>query len=267
MSKPDFSLTGKTAVVTGARQGLGKEIALTFAEAGADVAVCDVVVEDGELEAVAKEIRGFGRRSLTVQADVSQKPDVDNMVQKVIDEFGVIDILVNNAGISGVKCPMLEVGEDLYDKVIDIDLKGCFLCSQAAGKRMAERGKGNIINIVSVGAIRPLVNSGPYCIAKTGVEMLTKSSALELGSKNIRVNGISPSWIRTRMLEAEVETILGRSDPEAIDEHFKGLAAKIPLGRLAEPSHIAATALFLASDASSYITGTTIVVDGGHCLG
>ncbi len=265
MSKPRFSLGGKVAIVTGARRGIGKEIALTFAEVGADVAVCDVVVEDGQLEAVAKEIKGFGRRALATQVDISQKADVDNMVQKVVDELGAIDILVNDAAIN-VKCPMLEVSEDLYDKIVDIDLKGYFLCTQAVGKRMAEKGKGNIINIVSLASVKPFLKSGPYCAAKAGVEMLTKSSALELASRNIRVNGISPCFIRTKMSESEAEAVLGRSDPEAIDEYFKELAAKAPLGRISQPSDIAAVAVFLASDASSYITGTTIVVDGGVSL-
>jgi len=265
MSKPNFSLEGKVAIVTGARTGIGKGIALTFAEVGADVVVCDVVMEDGELEAVAKEIRGLGRRALVVQVDTSRKADVNNMVQQVIDEFGVINILVNNAAIN-VKCPMLEVSEDLYDKIVDVDLKGYFLCSQAVAKRMVERGEGNIINIVSVASVKPFLKSGPYCAAKAGVEMLTKSTALELASKNIRVNGISPCFIRTRMSEAEAEAVLGRSDPEAIDEHFKELAAKAPLGRISQPSDIAAAAVFLASDASNYITGSTIVVDGGVSL-
>jgi NAD(P)-dependent dehydrogenase (short-subunit alcohol dehydrogenase family) len=255
MSKPNFSLEGEVAIVTGARQGLGKEIALTFAEAGADVAVCDVVIEDGELEAVAKEIQGFGRRSLAIQVDVSQKADVNNMVQKVIDEFDAIDILVNNAGIN-VKCFLLEFSEADYDKIIDIDLKGYFLCSQAVGKKMVERGKGNIINIASIAATKPPTRSGPYSAAKAGVVSLTRSLALELARNGIRANAISPGLAKTKITEWLW------SDPKALEEY----AAKVPLGRITEPSDIAAAALFLASDASSYITGTTILVDGGTDL-
>ena len=262
MSKPNFSLEGKVAIVTGARTGIGKEIALTLAESGADVAVCDVVVEDGQLEAVAKEIRGFGRRALAAQVDISRKADVDNMVQKVMDEFGAIDILVNDAGIN-VKCHLLEVSEDDWDSIIDIDLKGYFLCSQAVGKRMAEQKGGNIINIASVGAMRAALKSGPYCSAKAAVVALTKSLALELASDNIRANAIAPSLARTKMSEAEAEAVLMRRDPEVLERHFKEYAAKIPLGRIAEPSDVAAVALFLASDASSFITGQTIIVDGG----
>ncbi|GAI66248.1 unnamed protein product, partial [marine sediment metagenome] len=176
MSKPKFSLEGKVAIVTGARRGIGKEIALTLAEAGADVAVCDVVVEGGELEAVAKEIRGFGRRSLAAQVDISQKADVDNMVQKVVDELGAIDILVNNAGLT-IKSPILEAREEDWDRIIDTDLKGYFLCSQAVAKRMAERGKGGvIINISSVMGItlgqyawKRATELGIYSIANAGV--------------------------------------------------------------------------------------------------
>jgi NAD(P)-dependent dehydrogenase (short-subunit alcohol dehydrogenase family) len=256
MSKPNFSLEGKVAIITGARRGFGKEIALTFAEAGADVGVCDVVVEGGELEAVAKEIQGFGRRSLAIQVDIRRKADVENMVQSVVNEFGRVDILVNNAGVN-VKCLLLEFSEDDYDKVIDTDLKGYFLCSQAAGRRMAKQKGGSIINIAAGAATRPPLKSGPYSAAKAGVFALTKSLALELATDNIRANAISPGYAKTGITEW-----LWRDHPEALQEK----AEKIPLGRIAETSDIAAAALFLASDASRYITGATILVDGGSSL-
>ena len=256
MGAPTFSLAGKVAIVTGGKRGLGKAIALTFAEAGADVAVCDLVVEDGELEAVAKEIQSPSRRSLAVQADVTRKTDVDNLVKKVVDEFGHIDILVNNAAILGNKCPLLEFSENDYDKIVDTDLKGYFLCSQAVGKRMAEQKGGNIINIASVDAMRPSLKSSPYSAAKAGVVMLTKSLAAELASDNIRANAIAPGWIKTEM------TKMRWGDPE----NLKQLEATIPLGRMAQPGDIAPVAVFLASDASGYITGTTIIVDGGASL-
>jgi len=251
-----FSLAGKVAIVTGGKRGLGKAIALAFAEAGADVAICDLVVEDGELEVVAKEIQRLGRRSLAVQVDVTRKADVDNMVQRVVDEFGRIDILVNNAAILGNKCPLLEFSENDYDKIVDTDLKGYFLCSQAVGRRMAEQKGGNIINIASVDAMRPSLKSSPYSAAKAGVVMLTKSLAAELGSNNIRANAIAPGWIQTEMTKRRW------SDPES----RKQLEAGIPLGRIAQPGDIAAVAVFLASDAAGYVTGTTIIVDGGASL-
>ena len=259
MVKPSFSLTDRVAIVTGARRGIGKEIALTFAEAGADVAICDVVVEGGELETVAKEIQGLGRRSLALRVDISKKPEVDNMVQKVIDKFGFIDILVNNAALT-VKSPMLEVREEDWDKVIDTDLKGYFLCSQAAGKRMVERRKGGaIINIASAMGItlgqyawRRATNLGVYSIAKAGVVMLTKVLSQELASYGIRVNGIAPSSIKTPIS-------LSWSSPE----EEKKSAFYMPMGRVGQPSEVAAAVLFLASDASSYTTGDILAVDGG----
>ncbi len=254
MSMPSLSLEGQVAIVTGSRRGNGRAIALAFAEAGADVAVCDLVVEDGLLEAVAKKVRGFGQRSLAVQTDVTQKAQVDNLVQRVEDELGAIDILVNNAGINPrVIAPLLEQSEEDWDKVIDTNLKGEYLCSQAVGKRMVERKRGNIINIASVSAFSCDEGWGPYCISKAGVAMLTRGLAKELARYNIRVNAIAPGWVKTNINEDFW------SDPET----YKQIAAKIPMGRWAESEDIANAALFLASDASSYMTGHTIVVDGG----
>ena len=252
MGTPNFSLDGKTAIVTGGKRGIGKAIALAFAEAGADVAVCGRVIEDGELQAVAEEIQGLGRRSLAVQADISRKADVDNLVQKVMEEFGAIDILVNNAGII-IRTPLIDTPEDDWDKVIDTDLKGYYLCSQAVGKRMMERKRGNIINISSNLGIKVQKNTGAYCIAKAGVFMLTRVLAVELGSYNIRVNAIAPGIVQTEF------SMSLWGDPEI----RKQRESMTPLGRLAEPSDIVRAALFLASDTSSLITGDTIVVDGG----
>ena len=265
MSKPNFSLEGKVAVVTGARRGIGKEIALTLAEAGADVAICDVAVEDGQLAAVAKEIEKLGRRALALQTDVTRKTDVENLVQKTVDEFAGIDILVNNAAIQQ-KNLLLEFAEDDWDNIVDTDLKGCFLCSQAAGRRMIERGRGgNIINIASINSVRPFVKSGPYSSAKVGLVMLTETLALELAGDNIRVNAVAPGLVRTRMSEEEAELMVGR-DPNAIDAYFKQWVAKTPLQRMGQAGDIAAAVLFLASDAASYITGVLILVDGGFRL-
>ena len=252
MSIPSFSLADKIAIVTGGKRGIGKAIALAFAEAGADVAICGRAIEGSELEAVTEEIRQLGRRSLAIQADIAQKTDVDNMVQRVITELGSVDILVNNAVVRA-RVPLLELEEDVWDWVIDTDLKGYYLCCQAAGRKMVDQKRGNIINMVSVAATRAVKNLGAYCIAKAGVVMLTKMLALELASDNIRVNGIAPSMVGT-------ESFLSAwSSPGAL----KKLEAEIPLGRLAEPDEILGAALFLASDASSFVTGQTIFVDGG----
>ena len=252
MSLPDFSLAGEVAVVTGGRRGIGRAIALAFAEAGADVAVGDVVAEDGQLEEVAEEIKRLGRRSLAVRVDTTSKADVDNMVQQVTDQLGAIDILVNNAGVNITK-PFLDLSEDEWDKVIDVDLKGYFLCAQAVGRIMAERKKGNIINIASQFAFKSVTGAGVYGIAKVGVVMLTRVLARELGSYGIRANAIAPGMVKTEFNRH----IWSNS------AFFEKLVASIPLGRVAEPDDLVGAALFLASDASRHVTGHTLVVDGG----
>jgi len=251
MSIPSLSLQGKVAIVTGGSRGIGKAIALTFAEAGADVVVNSRDL-DGKLGPAAEEIRGLGRRSLAVTADITQKAAVDNLVQRTMDEFGRIDILVNNAGVIE-RATLLETDEDGWDRIMDTNLKGYYLCSQAVGKRMIDQKRGNIINIASMRGITAAVGRASYCISKAGVVMLTRVLALELAGYNIRVNAIAPGWVKTRLNESLW------SDPKT----RKQIEAEIPLGYMAEPSDIAGTALFLASDASSYITGHTIIAEGG----
>lgn len=251
MSISSFSLEGKVAIVTGGGTGIGRSIALEFAKAEADVVVASRRL--AILEEVAEEVRALGRRSLAVQADVTQKADVDKMVQKVVDEFGVIDILVNNAGIhSGT--PFLELSEDEWDRVIDTNLKSCYLCCQAVGRRMVEHRRGSIINISSNSGVTTCGGySGPYPVTKAGEITLTKGLAWELGKYNIRVNAIAPGNIRTEMTRSWWR------DPEFV----KRMEIDRPLGRFGEPEEIATVALFLASDAASYITGETIVADAG----
>ena len=267
-----LSLEGKVALITGARRGLGRAIALSFAEAGADVAVCDAVIEGDELEAVAEEVKEMGQRVLAAQTDVSQKSEVDSLVQRVADELGAIDILVNNAAISttGIagEPPFFETPEAEWDRVIDVNIKGCYFCSSAAGKIMMERKKGNIINISSAFGIMaglsnhlappellppPSLMVSPYQISKAAIIMITKALAQQLGSCGIRVNAIAPSGMKTEMLRALW------SAPEML----KYYEDRVPLRRMAEPSEVASVALFLASDASSYVTGHTLVADGG----
>ncbi len=253
MSIPNLSLEGKIALVTGSRRGIGKAIALAFAEAGANVIVSDNVIDDGLLESAAAEIGQLGQRSIWFQTDVSKKADVEKLIQKSVDLFGTIDILVNNAAID-TRVPLLELAEDDWDKIIDVNLKGYFLCSQAAARVMTKKRNGTILNMASQLAFKAWARVGVYCISKAGVVMLTRVLARELGIYSIRVNAIAPSSVRTEM---------GRvtwSDSEALER----IESNIPLGgRLAEPSDIIGTALFLASNASSYITGHTILVDAG----
>ena len=251
MSIPSLSLEGKVAIVTGGSRGIGRAIALTFAGVGADVVVCSRDL-DGKLGTVAEEIKGLGRRSLAVPTDVMQKAALDNLVQKTMAEFGAIDILVNNAGTS-VRKSVLEHTDEDWDKVIDTNLTSYFLCSRAVAKIMTQQKRGNIISIASVRGIRGASGRIGYNVSKAGVIMLTRVLALEFASDNIRVNAIAPGWIKTEM------TAPLMNDPEARKE----IDATIPMGRWAEPDEMANVALFLASDMSSYVTGHTLVADGG----
>jgi NAD(P)-dependent dehydrogenase (short-subunit alcohol dehydrogenase family) len=248
-----FSLEGKIALVTGSRRGIGKAIALILADAGADVAVCDLVADSGELEAVAEEIKKRGSRSLAVQTDITQKSDVDNLIRRVVEGLGAIDILVNNAGVDST-FTLLETPEEEWNRIIDTDLKSYYLCSRAVSRGMIERRRGNIINVASAAGIRGFGGMSAYNIAKAGVIMLTKVLARSLGRYNIRVNAIAPSIIMTEMRRDLAE------NPDAAARE----AARIPLGRLGEVEDLTGPALFLASDAADYITGHTIVVDGGQ---
>jgi len=247
-----FSLGEKVALITGARRGIGKTIALAYAQAGADVVVGDIVIEDGQLEAVAQEIRHMGRRCVPLQVDTTRKGDVDQMVMKALDQFGCIDILVNNAGII-IQAPILETKEEDWDRLMTVDLKGYFLCSQAVGRTMVERKKGNIISLASQFAFKTTEGMGMYSVAKAGVVMLTRVLAHELGRHGIRANAIAPSLVKTEFSRE------GWSNPG----HVKRVEATIPLGRLAETTDLAGAALFLASDASAYMTGGTLLLDGG----
>ncbi len=251
MSLPDFSLKEKVAIITGSSKGIGREIALVFAEAGADVVVCSRGL-DGSLEEVAEEIRQLGRHPLVVAADIRNKADVGKLVQRTVDEFGVIDILVNNAGLLFI-APFVEHGEEDWDRVMDTNLKGLYLCSQTVGRKMIEQKHGNIINMASIRGIAASQERAAYCASKAGVIMLTRVMALEFARFNIRVNAIAPGWIKTKINEPLW------SDPDIRQQ----IEAEVPLGHLAEPRDIAATALFLASEAARYITGETIAVDGG----
>jgi dehydrogenase/reductase SDR family protein 4 len=250
MTIPNLSLEGKVAIVTGGSRGIGRAIALGFAEAGADVVVCSRTLAD--LEKVAEGIQALGRRSLAVETNISVKSDVDNLVEKTLEKFGTIDILVNNAAMNIMR-PLIELREDGWDKVMAVGLKGYYLCSQAAAKVMIEKKSGNIINISSGAAVKAAPMLGAYSISKAGVVMLTQLLAADLARYNIRVNAIGPGMVKT-----------GFSQPMwGNPDMLKVLESQIPLGRLAEPEEIMTVALFLASDASSYITGQTIYVDGG----
>jgi NAD(P)-dependent dehydrogenase (short-subunit alcohol dehydrogenase family) len=253
-----FDLDGKVAIITGARRGIGRGIALALAEAGADVVVSDISLED--CQKVVVEIEGLGRKGLAVKCDVTQKSEVDEMIKKTVEELGKVDILVNNAGILGESKPFLEMSEEEWDKVLAVNLKGQFLCAQAAAKEMVKNKWGRIINIASIasgqtGIGYPLI--AHYCASKGGITAMTEALALELSPLGINVNAIGPGVIGTEMTR----------DMLADEKAKQGTLVRVPKGRVGRPEDIGAAAVFLASDEADYITGTVLVVDGGWLAG
>lgn len=251
MNIPSLSIEGRIALVTGSRRGIGKAIALRFAEAGADVAVCDYVA-GAELDSVAEEIRKIGCHSLATQVDIRNKTSVNNLVQKIENNLGDIDILANVAGVFR-PCPLVDLPEEDWDRTLDTNLKGYYLCSQAVLRGMIKRKRGNIINIASTDGFNPIASQVAYNCSKAGVHMLTNVLAFEVGRYGIRVNAIAPGYTRTAMQD------FLKSNPTAA----KDATDQIALGRMAEPIEIANIALVLASDLASFVTGATWRVDGG----
>lgn len=248
-------LDEKVAIVTGGGTGIGRSIALTLAEAGADVVVCGRTVAN--LKKVAEEIKALARRSLAVATDVSVNEQVQNLARQTVDEFGKIDILVNNAGVIRA-ATLTEMTEEDWDYVVDINLKGVFLCIQAVAKHMIEQRYGKIINISSIsGRGGGLADGASYCASKAGVIQLTRNAAYELGAYGISVNCIAPGLIITPMVS-------GRRSPEQIEQVIEDRKRVAVVGRVGDPQDIANVALFLASEDSSFISGQTIPVDGGR---
>ncbi len=250
-----MKLEGKKAIVTGGGTGIGKAIALEFAGAGADIAICSRNVQN--IEKVRDEISTLGRRSLAISMDVRIREQADNMVQKAIDEFGRIDILVNNAGINR-PTPVLDLTEDTWNLIFDTNLKGLFFCTQAVARHMIKQGYGKIINIsstASLGAIEP--GQAAYAASKIGVNAFTKACAREFGPYGITVNAIAPGRILTPLIYAS-------RTPEQIENFIETAESTACLGRLGTPEEIAHLALFLASDDAAFITAEIIACNGGR---
>jgi len=248
-----MDLTNKVAIITGARRGMGRTHALALAKAGARVVVSDISQED--CEKVVKEINEMGGEALAVECDVTKKGEVEKIMKAAVAKWSKVDILVNNAGIVQFK-PFTELTEEDWDKTIDINLKGYFLCAQAAAKEMIKQKSGVIINIASV-AMGQVGVGFPgiihYCASKGGIVAMTEALAAELAPHNIRVNAIAPGAIETPMMES------AKQDPKMLE----GIMARIPMHRFGKPEEVSNLVLFLASENSSYITGSTVVIDGG----
>jgi len=241
-------LAGKVALVTGAAQGIGKAIALLLAQNGSDIVVSDINLE--KAEETAKEIGGTGQRAMAIKVDVANSEEVERMVQTILERFGHIDILINNAGIARDKL-ILRMTEEDWDAVLDVNLKGTFNCTKAIVRHMSKQRSGKIVSIASV--VGEMGNAGQanYSASKAGVIGFTKTIAREFAQRGINVNAIAPGYIETPMTDAL---------PEKSKEELRRL---IPMDRLGRPEDVAEAVLFLVSEASSYITGQVLNVNGG----
>lgn len=255
-----FSLEGKVALITGGSRGIGRAAALGFAEAGATVVIASRKLPD--LEKVAEEIQTQGGKALPLAAHVGRLDQIKSLVEKVMSEFGRIDILVNNAGTSPSFSTVLDAQERLWDSIFNLNLKGLYFMSQAVAREMKELGGGSIINTASIDGFRPQKNVGIYSITKAAVVMATKSMAYELAPFQIRVNAIAPGFVETQMLNSIWTDLTEKEARKAKND----MAAQIPLQRFGEPDDMAGAMIFLASGASNYLTGETIIIDGGELI-
>ncbi|HOM71297.1 MAG TPA: 3-oxoacyl-[acyl-carrier-protein] reductase [Armatimonadota bacterium] len=249
-----MELDGKVALVTGAGRegkGIGRSIALKLAKSGAKIVIADYVVEAAE--AVAKEVEAAGGEALAVQANVADPADVERMVNSAVDKFGKVDILVNNAGITRDSL-ILKMTEDQWDSVLDTNLKGTFNCTKAVSKLMFRQRSGRIVNVASVMGVIGNVGQANYSASKGGVIALTKTTARELGPRGVNVNAVAPGFIQTAMTD------------EMTEQAKESIESRIPLGRQGTPDDVADVILFLCSEASSYVTGQVINIDGGMVM-
>jgi len=247
-----FNLNGKTAIITGAARGLGKSMAIGLAKFGAHVVVTDII----ETDETVKEIKKYDDQAFGLHVDISKKSDVEKMIDETVKRFDSIDIFVNNAGI--LKTANAEdFSEEDWKKVIDVNLNGVFLCAQAAGKQMIKQKFGKIINISSIAGISGYASSAPYSASKAGVISLTKTLAAEWGKHNITVNAICPGVFATDMTADYLK-----------DDQFKQMIkSNVPLGRYAKSDELIGTIIYLSSDASNYVTGHSLIIDGGWVAG
>ncbi len=249
-------LEGKAAIVTGAGAGIGRAVALLFAREGAAVLVADVNESHGrETARMAEEAGG---RAAFCKVDVTMAAEAENMVEKAVESLGRLDVLVNNAGI-WTPGTVTELSEEDWDRVMDVNVKGVFLCSKFAIPEMIKAGGGSVINMASVGGFIGSANYGAYNASKGAIVLLTKNMALDYARHNIRVNCICPMLTETQMAADIIQAQTG--EPDKIRKVYE---RRIPLGRLGRPEDVAFGALYLASEESSYVTGTSLLIDGGY---
>ncbi len=247
-----MGLDGKVAIVTGGNSGIGKAIVLELARAGVSV-VIDYVANPQATEELERQVSALGKRAIGMDADVSTIADLQKLIEAAVKTFGRLDVMVNNAGIE-TRTSILDSDEEAYDRVLAINLKSAFFGTQLAAKQMiVQGGGGRIINVSSVHEDWPMPGNTPYCVSKGGMRMLTRTAAVELAPHGIRVAAVAPGAVATPI---NVPTL---KDPEKM----KRLDAAIPLGRMASPQEIAKVVVFLAGDDASYLTATTVTVDGG----
>lgn len=255
MYKEMFDLTGKVAVVTGGSRGIGEAIAMALAEYGAKVVLSSRKIEG--LNAVKEKIEAAGGEAICIPAHMGKIESLQSVVDGALDAYGTIDVLVNNAATNPIFGTIMDTADEgAWDKIMDVNVKGVFFLTKAVVKVMLEKGKGSIINVSSEAAVKPTPFLGIYSVSKAALDMVTKSFALELGSQGIRINGIAPGLVKTHFSQALWS-----------NEMIKQVAeSRIPRGSMGEPEEIGGIAVFLASDASSFINGQTIIADGGAIL-
>ncbi len=259
-----FDLSGKVAVITGGAQGIGQAIALRLSDAGAKIMITDINLEAATQ--THEQIKSRGGEARAFKADISSVKAARDVVQAALDVYDRLDILVNNAGGSLFpRSTVLETKEEVWDKVIGVNLKGCFFCSQAAAQGMIKAGRGGrIVNLASIAGFRPERNLAQYSASKAGVISLTKSLAIQLAPYHILVNAVAPGGIITTAAKAYFQS--AGYDVEDAGKKDSPLTARMPLGRWGEPDEIARVVLFLVSGAADYMTGATVLVDGGNLL-
>lgn len=249
-----FDLTGRVAVITGGYSGIGRGIAEGLAEAGCNIVICARSYE--RCVDACKKIGKLGVKAFPIRCDVTKSDEIENLVHKTVKEMGGINILINNAGVEGKEKPIVDLSEGEWDDILNTNLKGAFLCSKTVVKEMIKQGGGKIINIASMTAFIVMENVSAYCASKGGLVQLTKAMALEFIKYNIQVNAICPGYFSTPMSRRLYEPEMWR----------KIARRNVPMGRIGKPEELKGTAIYLASSATDFMTGSCIVIDGGQLI-